>query len=207
MIRRGRVASADAAERVNRDFATTRATAGVAQDPSVYPPLLDHSLPRQLGHPAATLRAGVSKILPAGSGARGGSSGIGGGPEARPSSRPQQAQARAKPNSPCPHRGVESRQACRRFPSLLGLRQPEAPRRNNLCNSHVRRVSQPVQFQGRLRVLRCYFSAPCAHLVGHVSNVPLGCGHVGNVPHARKGTVPFRCAKIGTVPNSLLDNS
>ncbi len=23
----------------------------------------------------------------------------------------------------------------------------------------------------------------CAHVVGHVSNVPLGCGHVGNVPH------------------------
>ena len=33
--------------------------------------------------------------------------------------------------------------------------------------------------------------APSAHLVGHVSNVPLGCGHVGNVPHVRENGKPF----------------
>ena len=27
--------------------------------------------------------------------------------------------------------------------------------------------------------------APGAHLGGHVFNEPLGCGHVGNVPHVR----------------------
>ncbi len=30
----------------------------------------------------------------------------------------------------------------------------------------------------------------CAHAVGHVSNVPLGCGHTGNVPHVRNRPTP-----------------